>query len=69
MFLWNCCSLRSRLVSGNANNGTNAGAFYSNVNDSWSNTNATVSSPQCFARKSMKILKTEMRKTLPLGKR
>jgi hypothetical protein len=40
--------LRSRLVGGSAYYGTFAGAFYSNVNDSWSSTNATVSSPLCY---------------------
>ena len=37
-----------RLAGGNANNGANAGAAYSNTNNAASNANANISAPQCY---------------------
>ena len=42
--------LRVRAAGGNANNGTNAGAFYTNTNNAATNANANYSSPLYFAR-------------------
>ena len=41
--------LRVRAAGGNANNGTNAGAFYTNTNNTATNANANYSSPLYFA--------------------
>ena len=38
------CNLRAVLVSGNANNGANAGLAYSNTNNAASNANANIGS-------------------------
>lgn len=41
--------LRVRAAGGNANNGTNAGASYTNANNTASNANANYSAPLNFA--------------------
>lgn len=52
------------LVSGNANNGTNAGFAYSNANNAPSNANAYIGSQLCFQYTA--IIQA---KALPLGKK
>ena len=50
--------LRVRAAGGNANNGTNAGASYTNTNNAATNTNTNYSSPLYFAdRKNTAIWK------------
>lgn len=41
---------RAPIVSGNANNGANAGFSYVNSNNAASNTNANISSQLCFLK-------------------
>nr|DAT67231.1 MAG TPA: hypothetical protein [Caudoviricetes sp.] len=44
-----CGGLRVRAAGGNANNGTNAGASYTNANNTATTANSNYSSPLYFA--------------------
>lgn len=60
-------SLRVRAAGGNANNGTNAGAFAANANNAASNANANYSSP--LYKLVKKHAKRQRGRTVPHGRK
>ena len=59
---WTVVCLRVLLVGGNSTNGTNAGPFYWNANNTASNSNTNIGRRLCF-------IGLVSRMSLPLGKK